>query len=317
MEIVISIDIGGTSTKLALVHLKTGILEKTAVPSQGYKSQKRYFEKLFEEIATLQSRLDFSYTLLGIGIGTPACNTKKGTIEGAANLAFLNDVPIVQLFEEKYKLPVFLINDGNAAALGEGLFGAAKGMKDYIVLTLGTGFGCGIVTSGIVLQGASGKAGEFGHIVVRKNGRKCGCGSKGCLDTYVSASGIKRTVYKLLADLRLESRLRSISFDQLSPKMIYEAALEDDKIALKAFNYTGKILGQKIADLYTIFEPEAIFLSGGLSSAGNILLEPVLKTARQHVMPFYQSKIAISPSALALNEAALLGAASLVWKSNH
>lgn len=314
MKVAVSIDIGGTNTKLALVDQNYQLLRRSQLPTLGYGSVSSYLNTVFNHIRKLASGLDRNYEIEGIGIGTPCANTRTKMIEGAANISFLNDQPITTLFESEFGVPTQLINDGNAAALGEGIKGAAQGMSNYILITLGTGLGCGIVVEGKVAQGVRGMAGEFGHVIAQKGGRQCACGAKGCLETYTSASGLKRTVFELMADLDQESILRSISFEQMSAKQIYEAALKGDPIALKAFDFTGMILGEKLADLVTLFEPQAIFLTGGLASAADLFLEATIAGARKNVLPIYRSTIHILISSLAVNEAALYGAASLVFE---
>ena len=312
MQIVISIDIGGTSTKIGLVHPKKGVLIKGNIPSTGYATANDFFSRLFAKIDFLLEESITPYTITGIGIGAPSSNCKEGFIECAANISHLNRVPILSILKSKYKVPAFLVKDSNAAALGEKQYGAATSMDNFILITLGTGLGCGIVINGQVLEGVTGMASELGHIQVKQNGRQCGCGASGCLETYVSATGIKRTAFKLIADSLANSVLKNYSYECLTAKIIYEAAMADDPIAKEAFQFTGKILGQKLADLITIFEPDAIFLAGGLAEAGDLLLTPVIKSIHKHILPKNISKINVQLTALSENEAALLGAASLV-----
>lgn len=311
MQVTISIDIGGTSTKFAIVDEMYRVIDKNTLDTKFYSNELDYIEALFVIIEGLLNRCSSFERVAGIGIGAPSCQPQKGTINGAANLPFSGKVEIVKLLEERFNLPVFLIKDGNAAALGEGALGAAKGMNNYVMLTLGTGLGCGIVVNQKIVAGNNGQAGEWGHSTFEKNGRSCNCGRKGCLETYISATGIKRTIFQLLADSNLDSPLRAISFNDLTSKDIFKAAQKGDALAVQAFEYTGTILGQKLAELTALFEPEAIVLAGGLAEAGTVLLRPTLEAMKKNMLDVY--KIKVLSSSLKTNEAALIGAASLVW----
>jgi glucokinase len=207
-----------------------------------------------------------------------------------------------------------ITNDANAAALGELLFGAAKGMKNFVVITLGTGLGSGIVVDGKLVVGHDGFAGEFGHVVAKANGRQCGCGKRGCLETYASATGIRRTAFKMLADINQPSILRNITFEKLSAKMITEAAKTGDPLARAAFEYTGLILGTRLADLVAILNPEAIFFFGGLANAGELLFDPTRRHMEEYMFPVFKGKVKLLTSGLQDKNAAVLGAAALIWK---
>lgn len=209
-------------------------------------------------------------------------------------------------------VPVKVTNDANAAALGERLFGGAKEMSDFMVITLGTGLGSGIVVNGDLLYGHDGFAGEVGHVIVRPGGRECGCGRKGCLETYVSATGLKRTVYKLLAKHLSASSLREVPFNNLTAKMIADAANQGDLIAMEAFSYTGKILGEALANVVSVTSPKAIFFFGGLAKAGELLFEPVREAMEENLLFLYKNKIRLMQSELG-DDAAVLGAAALIW----
>jgi glucokinase len=223
-------------------------------------------------------------------------------------------IPLAKLVVERFKVPVAITNDANAAALGEMMYGGAKTMKNFIVITLGTGLGSGIVVNGGVVYGHDGFAGELGHVNVHEDGRQCGCGRKGCLETYVSATGIKRTVYELLARRNDESELRSIPFTDLTAKNISEAADRGDPIALRAFEMTGKILGKSLADVIALFSPEAIFLLGGLALAGDHIFKPARAHMENNLLTIFRDKVKILPSGLVDDNAAVLGAAGLIWK---
>ncbi|HEX9739230.1 MAG TPA: ROK family protein, partial [Ignavibacteriaceae bacterium] len=266
-----------------------------------------YFEanKLYEIIFS-------EYQLKGIGIGAPNGNYYKGTVENPPNLKW-GIVNIIELVNRFFDVPVAVTNDANASALGEMLFGAAKGMKNFIVITLGTGLGSGIVVDGQLVYGADGFAGEIGHTIYDPNGRMCGCGRKGCLETYASSTGIKRTVMELLASSNEDSVLRSISYNDLDSKMIYSSALAGDKIALQAFDYTGKVLGIKLADAVAHTSPEAIILFGGLALAGDLIIKPTSKYMEEYLFHVFKNKVKIIPSTLVDSNSAVLGASALIW----
>ena len=314
-QLALGIDIGGTNTKFGFVDREGNIYGESSSSTTGYPEFDDYLAQLHKHIDALRASLDFEVEIVGVGIGAPNGNYYKGTIEDAPNLEWKGTVPFTEKMSSYFPdMPVILTNDANAAAIGEMTYGAARGMQDFIVITLGTGLGSGIVANGELVYGHDSKAGELGHVTVKKNGRVCGCGRKGCLETYVSATGIVRTVYKLLADYNCDSVLRSVSYNDLSAKMITEAALEGDFIAQEAFNYTAKILGTKLADTVAHCSPKAFFLFGGLVNAGDILLDPVKQYMEAHLMNIYQNKIDIQVSGLQDRNAAVLGASSLVWQ---
>src|SRR5258705_3348065 len=236
-------------------------------------------------------------------------------MKDATNLRWKGVLPLSKMFREEFNVPCILTNDANAAAVGEMVYGNAKNMKDFVVVTLGTGLGSGFVANGQLLNGKHGIAGEVGHTSVNPAGRFCNCGKRGCLETYVSATGIKRTVYKLLADHLEPSELRGISFDNLTTKMITEAAHRDDIGPKAAFEYTGRILGMKLADTVIPTDPEAIVLFGGLSMAGDLIFKPTIKHMEENLMPLFRGKVKVLPSALQNQAAPILGASSLVWDS--
>lgn len=266
-------------------------------------------------IAEIKSSLENAETevrIVGVGIGAPNGSYRTGTIENAANLRWKGTLPIAKMVNEKLNVPVKVTNDANAAALGERIFGGAKNMSDFMVITLGTGLGSGIVVNGDLLYGYEGFAGEVGHIIVRPGGRDCACGRKGCLETYVSATGVKRSVYKLLAKHLGESSLRDVPFNNLNAKMVAEAANEGDSVALETFKYTGKMLGEALANVASVTAPEAIFLFGGLAKAGDLLFDPVKEAMDENMLFLYKDKVKLLPSQLG-DDAAILGAAALIW----
>lgn len=314
-EVVIGIDIGGTFTKYGIVDREGQCLSENFTSTDKYSEFEVYLENLHTEITETLSQIKKPIQIKGIGIGAPNGNYYRGVIENAPNLNWKGTIPLVDKLKEYFpSLPIVMTNDANAAAIGEMIYGGAKGMKDFIVITLGTGLGSGIVVDGNVVYGNDGFAGELGHINVKHNGRECGCGKKGCLETYVSATGIKRTVFKLLTERVAESELRKYSYDELTSKMISEAAKKGDKIALEAFEITGRILGVKLADSVAFTSPEAIFLFGGLAKAGDILIEPTKKYMEENLFPIYRGKVKVIPSGLQETSAAILGASALAWK---
>lgn len=313
MELALGIDIGGTSTKVALVDCSGKVLAKNSFPSHAPGGADDFFPNLLKTAQSLFQQLNGKVNLVGIGIGAPSCNEAAGTIEGAANLPFQEPFPLVRLLEEAYSVPVHLTKDSNAALLGESRFGVAKGISNFILLTLGTGLGSAIMANNTLVKGRSGLAGEAGHIRVANNNRLCGCGKRGCLETYVSAVGLRRTVTALLAEEIIDSPLRRYSYEQLDAQNIYRAAQKGDTIAAMAFEITGRILGSKLAEWVAVLEPEAIVLAGGMAEAGELLTEPLQLEMEKELLVFHKKKVRILITSLGTNEAALLGAASLVW----
>jgi glucokinase len=311
----IGIDIGGTNTVLGIVDLDGNIIVRNAMPTITSRDYHQYMNELSDLISGTISKAEGGIDIVGIGVGAPNGNYYNGTIEFAPNLKFEGVVPVVDFLKSKFNYKVIVLtNDANAAAIGEMIYGGAKGMKDFIMITLGTGVGSGIVVNGEMVYGHDGFAGEIGHTIFDPNGRDCGCGRKGCLETYASATGIKRTVFELLASMIEPSSLRSVSFDDLSAKMIDEAARKGDKIALEAFDYTGEVLGLKLADAIAHTSPEAIFLFGGLAQAGDLIFEPTKYYMEEQMLSIYRNKVKVLPSKLPPGDAAILGSSALVWK---
>ena len=314
-ELILGIDIGGTNTKFGFVDFEGNVSGESSSPTWGYPEFDDYLRQLHKQIDAAKAFLGYESKIVGVGIGAPNGNNYTGTIEQAPNLEWKGVVPFVEKIKKYFPdTPVVLTNDASAAAVGEMTFGVAKGMKNFIVFTLGTGLGSGIVANGELIYGHDGFAGELGHIIVNPTGRVCGCGRKGCLETYVSATGIKRTVYKLIADHTKPSSLRGVAFDNLSAKMITDAALAGDFIAKEAFEYTGMVFGQKLADSVAHFSPEAIILFGGLVNAGEHLLKPTRHHMEDYMMNLYKGKVKLMVSGLQHKNAAVLGAASLAMK---
>jgi len=312
-ELTIGIDIGGTNTKYGIVDKNGQVLFHSSISTTDHVEFKGYFKALSNALREALSAIKGDYKVYGIGVGAANGNYYKGTIERATNLPWKGIIPLADMFKEEFDLPAVVTNDANAAAVGEMVYGSAKGMKDFIVITLGTGLGSGFVCNGLLLNGKHGIAGEVGHTSVNPAGRYCNCGKRGCLETYVSATGIRRTVYKLLADHLEPSELRGISFDNLNTKMITDAAVRGDVVALAAFEYTGRILGMKLAETVAHTDPEAIFLFGGLSLAGDLIFKPTIKHMEANLMPVFRGKVKVLPSGLQNQAAPILGASSLVW----
>ena len=310
-QLVAGIDIGGTNTVFGLVNKNGEILLKESVSTEEFPLPGDLVTTVCDHITKAFSQFKNNYELKGIGIGAPNGNYFNGTIEFAPNLKWNGIVPLAKMFSEKLNVKAVLTNDANAAAVGEMMFGGAKGMKDFIFITLGTGLGSGIVVNGEMVLGHDGFAGEIGHIIVVPEGRQCACGRKGCLETYCSATGIKRTYADLIMSHHDKANIQARVTDA---KYIYEKAIQGDKDAIDAFNFTGKMLGLALANSVAYTSPKAIFLFGGLALAGNFIFEPTIKYFEKNLLNIYKNKIKILPSQLKENDAAILGAASLIFK---
>jgi glucokinase len=309
-EVVAGVDIGGTNTVFGLVDKTGNILAESSLKTTDYPEIMNFVSSLVDAINKLLEGKT-SLKLAGIGIGAPNANYHKGTIELAPNLAWKGIVPLAELIRKKIDVPVIITNDANAAAMGEMIFGGAKKMKDFIVLTLGTGLGSGIVINGEVVYGHTGFAGELGHTIVVPGGRDCGCGRQGCYETYASASGLVRTVLYMLSEMKEESSLRDIPSSGLTAKKIAEAAAQKDPVAVEALDYTAEILAFGIVNAIGFSSPEAVFLFGGLAQAGEMLFAPVRKYVDQNVQPIFKGTVKILPSGVSESNAAVLGAAAL------
>lgn len=315
-EVSVGIDIGGTNIAYGIVDEKGNVLFQSSVPTKTYKTAEACVKEMTDKINEALKSCKEDVKLIGIGIGAPNGNYYNGTIEFAPNLEWKGVVKLKEMFGANFNgLPVIVTNDANAATIGEMIYGGAKGMKDFILITLGTGLGSGIVASGELIYGHDGFAGEIGHTFVYLNeGRQCGCGRKGCLETYASATGIKRTIFELLCNSIEPSELRSVTYNDLTAAMISDAAKKGDKIAKEAFEFTGKILGMKLADSVAHTTPSAIFLFGGLANAGELIFEPTRRHFEANVLNIFKNKVKIIPSELKETNGAILGSAALVWK---
>jgi glucokinase len=312
-EVVAGVDIGGTNTVFGLVDKDGIILAENRIVTTSYPEIEDFVSVLSNSVQRLVSGVK-DIKLMGVGIGAPNANYHKGTIELAPNLAWKGIVPLSSLIRKRINLPVAITNDANAAAMGEMIFGGAKNIKDFIILTLGTGLGSGIVVNGNLVYGHTGFAGELGHSIVVPGGRDCGCGRQGCLETYASASGLVRTVIYMLSEMKEESPLREIAPAELTSKKIAEVAEKGDIIALEAFDYTAEMLAFGIINAVVFSSPEAVFLFGGLTQAGEMLFGPVRKYVDQNIQPIFKGTVKILPSGIPENNAAVLGAAALAWK---
>jgi glucokinase len=289
------------------------LLSAVSLDTEAHQPAHELVSRICGTIEKLRLALPAQAALTAIGIGAPNANYYRGTVENPPNLNWGVSVNLVELFRQHYDLPVAVTNDANAAAIGELMFGGARGMKHALVITLGTGLGSGIIANGELLYGADGFAGEIGHTTVDPEGRDCACGKRGCLETYVSATGLCRTVAELLAQRCEASCLRDIEFNRLTSKRVYEAACDGDVIALAAFDFTARILGMKLADAVAHTSPEAIFLTGGLATAGDVLIAPARRYLEEFLFTPYKGKIQLLRSELPEGNGAVLGAAALAW----
>jgi glucokinase len=310
----IGIDIGGTNTQIGFVDENGKVFLETTMSTLTGETFEDYLDALYETVEEAKKGTNEEFEIIGVGIGAPNGNYYKGTIEFAPNLRWKGVIEVTKLMKAKFGVPAVLTNDANAAAIGEMLFGGAKGMSNFIIITLGTGLGSGIVVNGELVYGHDGFAGELGHVVVEKGGRLCGCGRRGCLETYASATGIKRTAFEVIADRNQETLLSKYSYDQLTSFKIYEAAMNGDHVAREIFRKTGETLGQALADFIANGSPEAIFLFGGLAKAGDLILKPTEASMEENLLHIFKNKVKLRLSQLDEGNAAVVGAAALAWK---
>lgn len=309
----VGIDIGGTTTSIGLVD-RDGTLEHQAtLATRADQPAESLVSRICDTIDELRGFADSRIPLTAIGIGAPNANYLRGTVENPPNLNWGESTDLVKLFQANYDLPVAVTNDANAAAIGEMRFGGARGMDHAIVITLGTGLGSGLIVNGSILYGAGGFAGELGHTTVDPAGRECACGKRGCLETYVSATGLCRTLVEMLSECRDDSSLREVNFNRLTSRLIHEAAVAGDPIALRAFDKTARILAMKLADAVAHTGPEAVFLAGGLSAAGELLISPTKRYLEQFLFAPYRGTVRLLRSELPEGSGAVLGAAALAW----
>lgn len=312
---VVGIDIGGTNTKLGIVDSRGTVLAKDSIKTNKHQRIEDYIRDLHQAFLSLVESQNLDGEIVGIGVGAPNANYFKGTIEGAVNLPWKGVVPFVKLMEEAFHIPVRITNDANAAAIGEMTYGVARGVKDFIMITLGTGVGSGIVANGQLVYGSDGNAGELGHVIVRPNGRLCGCGRSGCLETYTSATGVARTAREFLELQRVESLLRRIPVQDITSKDVYDAAMAGDALAKEIFEYTGKILGEAFASFVAFSSPKMIVLFGGLTHAGDLIMRPIKEAMEDNLLNIYKGKVELVLSQLNEADAAILGASALGWEA--
>jgi glucokinase len=307
----LGIDLGGTNTAYGIVDRRGNIITKGSLPTTGHGSIHQYIDVLKGEVWPAIQSVGME-NIVGIGIGAPNGNFFTGEIAFAPNLPWTGVIPLAKMLTEALHLKTTLTNDANAAAIGEMTYGAAKGMNDFILVTLGTGIGSGFVANGAMIYGHDGFAGELGHVIAVRDGRKCGCGRFGCLERYASATGIVITAKEWLLERKDETILRE-QYETLTALSITDAALVGDKMALEIFEYTGKILGQTLADAVAITSPQAIIFFGGLAHAGELLFEPVRRHMENNLLHIFRNKVALLASALPGSDAAILGASALAW----
>ncbi|MDE5594351.1 MAG: ROK family protein, partial [Muribaculaceae bacterium] len=313
---VLGIDIGGTNTVFGIVDARGVVIASNSIKTAKHPKFEDYLDELHKEAMRLIEANDAVDKIYGIGIGAPNTNYYTGMIEECANLIWETPIALSKMVSEKFGIPCAVTNDANAAAIGEMTYGAARGMKDFIMITLGTGVGSGIVINGQVVYGHDGFAGELGHIIVkRNNGRICGCGRTGCLETYCSATGVARTAREFL-EIRTEpSTLRNLPIEDITSKDVYDAAMSGDKLAKEVFDYTGKILGEAMADMTVFSSPEAFIIFGGLAKAGELILKPIREAMDKNMLSVFKGKPKVLLSELKEADAAVLGASALGWEA--
>lgn len=311
----VGIDIGGTGTKFGIVDRNGNILFSSEISTKGHAQVESFIDALHESLMELINKAGGPGRMKGIGVGAPNGNYYTGTIEYAPNLPWKGIIPLAKLIENKFHLPVSLTNDANAAAIGEMMYGAAKGMKDFIMITLGTGVGSGIVANGHLIYGHDGFAGELGHTIIVPDGRLHeGTGMRGSLEAYASATGVRLTALEFIKNSKEDSLLKHVPANKLDSKKVYEAAIQGDELAKEIFEYTGKILGMALANFVMFSSPEAIILFGGLTKAGELILSPTREHMEANVIQVFQNKVKILISHLKEADAAILGASALVWE---
>lgn len=312
---VIGVDLGGTNTVFGVVDARGNVVVNASIKTATHNDIELYLNDLVVGLNMLIEQVGGKDAIRGIGVGAPNANYFSGCIEFAPNLPWKGKIPLADMLRERMGIPVAITNDANAAAIGEMTYGAARGMKDFIVITLGTGVGSGIVVGGQLVYGHDGFAGELGHMIVRRNGRMCGCGRQGCLETYTSATGVARTAREYLSIRSDDSMMRAIPVEQITSKDVYDAAMKGDTLALEIFESTGAILGESFADFITFSSPEAIILFGGLTKSGDLLMNPIKHHMEKNLLKIYEGKTKILFSQLKESDAAVLGASALGWEA--
>lgn len=316
---VVGIDIGGTNTVFGIVNARGQVVASDSVKTLKHSNFEDYIADVHEGLSRLIKANELEGQIQGIGIGAPNANYYTGEIQNPPNLPWGNVIPLAETVSKAFDgIPVAITNDANAAALGEMTYGAARGMKDFIMITLGTGVGSGIVINGQLVYGHDGFAGELGHVTMKRhNGRVCGCGRTGCLEAYCSATGVARTAREFLEIRQEPSLLNNLDIDAITSKDVYDAAMAGDKLAKEIFNYTGTILGEALADFVTFSSPQAIILFGGLAKSGDLLMNPVKESFNKNIFHAFKGKCKIMISELKESDAAVLGASALGWEAKY
>jgi glucokinase len=313
---VVGIDIGGTGTKFGIVDNVGNVLSSDVMSTRGHEQIHTYIDELYEKLSVLIENVGGFGRIKGIGVGAPNGNVYTGTIEYAPNLPWKGIIPLAKLLQDKFKLPVKLTNDANAAAVGEMMYGAAKGMKDFILIALGTGVGSGIVANGQLIYGHDGMAGELGHTIIIPDGRlHPGTGKKGSLESYASATGVAKSAVEILNNTDRPSLMRNTPVEKIDSKVVFDAAIAGDEVAKEVFEFTGRILGISLANFVMFSSPEAIILFGGLTKAGDLILKPTREHMEANLIEVFQNKIKILVSHLKESDAAILGASALMWEN--
>lgn len=314
---VIGLDLGGTNSVFGIVDQRGEIKATTAIKTQGYDKVEDYVKASVDALQVIIDQVGGIDNIKAMGIGAPNGNYYNGTIEYAPNLAWAHDgiVPLAQMFSDQLGIPVALTNDANAAAIGEMTYGVARGMKNFIMITLGTGVGSGIVVNGQLLYGHDGFAGELGHVIMRReNGRPCGCGRTGCLEAYCSATGVARTAREFLATRQDASLLRELDPEQITSLDVSIAAGKGDALAKEIYEFTGHMLGEACADFAAFSSPEAFIFFGGMAKAGDLIMDPIKKSYDEHVLKIFKGKAQFLVSSLDGASAAVLGASAIGWE---
>lgn len=313
-SLVIGLDLGGTNSVFGVVDSKGEIIATTSIKTQAYPSVDQYIMESVKAIKQIAEQVGGMEKIRAMGIGAPCGNYYKGTIEHAANLVWAKGiVPLANMFVDELGIPVVVTNDAKAAAMGEMKYGVAVGMNNFVELTLGTGVGSGIVANGQLIYGFDGFAGELGHMIVEPDGRPCGCGRKGCLETYCSATGVVRTAIAMLEESPEATSLRDIATDKLTSYEVYKAAMAGDTMAQEVFKQTGRRIGIACANIATFLSPEAFIFFGGLAQAGELLLRPIEEAYNENVLSLYKGKARFLMSGLDGAKAAILGASAIAW----
>jgi len=312
IEVTLGIKISGTSIEYGLVNRKGEIVFEEAIKMRVHDSAETLFERLHKQFTSSYKNFKDTHKLMGIGIAAPCANYHTGTVENSSNLNWVK-VPVVEIAKKYWDVPIVITNDANASAVGELKYGVAKNFKNFIQITLGLGLGSGIVVEGNLLYGNEGFAGEIGHTIIERNGRHCGCGRKGCLETYVSTTGLVRTAIELLSRYNGDSVLREVPLNDLTSELIFKAAKMGDSIASEAFEITGQIFGEALANTVACFSPEAIILTEGLASAGDLIVNSTIASMEKNLLSLFKGKVQILLSGLPQGNAAILGASALIW----